>query len=386
METNFLIGAAFALFFAVLLYNKPQRSLADIILSVWFLVSVPHLLSSYIETSGLFVDFPHFIGASDSLAFLYGPFLFFYTTSLISEKPEFKKTYLFHLIPFLLNIFIYLPFYLKDGDQKMAAYPAQISTVPYLVEIGIAFKLVLLPTYVVLSWVFLKKHERNINNYFSSKKQKDLLWLKNLTIGLGSFWLFVLLNFVLEDLVLKRPILKINETLISLVQAFAVVALGYFGFKQGSIFSQIQNKDESVSDKSIEQIKYQRSGLTEQDANRYLDKLLSFMRTEKAYLDGELTIEDVSRSIEIPRHALTQIINQKLGKNFYQFVNTYRVKESKDRILDPKYENLTILAIGFDSGFNSKSTFNAIFKNATDMTPSEFRKNVFSKEKAQNTL
>jgi len=376
MDTFFLIGAAFALFFSVLLYNKQRRSLADIILSIWFSIFVLHLLSFYIKSSGLYIDFPHFIGASDSLAFLYGPFLFIYTTTLISEKPEFKKTYLLHFIPFLLNIFIYLPFYLKDGDQKMVAYPAQISTVPYLVEVGIAFKLILLPTYVVLSWVFLKKHERNINNYFSSKKEKDLRWLKNLTIGLTSFWLFVLINFVLEDLILKRPIMKINETPIALVQAFAVVALGYFGFKQGSIFSQIQNKDESVSDKTIEQIKYQRSGLTEEDANRYLDKMLSFMRTEKPYLDGELTIEDVSRSIEIPRHALTQIINQKLGKNFYQFVNTYRVKESKERILDPEYENLTILAIGFDSGFNSKSTFNAIFKNATNMTPSEFRRHV----------
>ncbi len=101
-----------------------------------------------------------------------------------------------------------------------------------------------------------------------------------------------------------------------------------------------------------------------------------FMKTKKPFLDGELTIEDVSREIEIPRHAITQIINQKVGKNFYQFVNEYRVQETKKRIIDPEYANLTILAIGFDSGFNSKSTFNTIFKNVTDMTPSEYRKSI----------
>ncbi len=381
MDTILLIGAAFALFFSVLLYNKQSRSLADIILSTCFSIFVLQLLLFYIKSSGLYIDFPHFIGVGDSLAFLYGPFLFLYTTTLISEKPEFKKIYLFHLTPFLLNIFIYLPFYLKDGDQKMAAYPDQISTVPYLVEVGIAFKLILLPTYVVLSWVFLKKHERNINNYFSSKKEKDLRWLKNLTIGLASFWVFVVINVFLEEVILKTPIIKIYETPIALVQAFGAVALGYFGFKQGTIFTQFNINEESFSEKTEignddTFIKYQKSGLKEEDANKYLGQLLTFMKTQKPYLNGELTIEDVSNKTEIPRHIITQIINQKIGKNFYQFVNEYRVQETKKRIVDPAYNNLTILAIGFDSGFNSKSTFNAIFKSVTDMTPSEFKRNV----------
>jgi AraC-like DNA-binding protein len=66
-------------------------------------------------------------------------------------------------------------------------------------------------------------------------------------------------------------------------------------------------------------------------------------------------------------------LNEKHKKNLYTFVNEYRVKEVIERFSDPKYNNYTILAIAFDAGFNSKTTFNSIFKNHTGLTPSEFR-------------
>ena len=72
-------------------------------------------------------------------------------------------------------------------------------------------------------------------------------------------------------------------------------------------------------------------------------------------------------------HNLSQVINAKLGKNFYDFVNEYRVEEVKRRLRDPKYTNLKILAIGMDAGFNTKSTFNAFFKKHTGLTPSQYR-------------
>jgi len=82
----------------------------------------------------------------------------------------------------------------------------------------------------------------------------------------------------------------------------------------------------------------------------------------------------VSQSLGVSRNHLTQIINAKLKKNFYTFVNEYRVMEIKARIKDPKNEQLTLLALAYDSGFNSKSAFNMIFKNATGVTPSDYRK------------
>jgi AraC-like DNA-binding protein len=83
---------------------------------------------------------------------------------------------------------------------------------------------------------------------------------------------------------------------------------------------------------------------------------------------------DVAEKLNVSTNNLSQIINEKLGKNFYDFVNEYRVETAKELLLNPKKQHLTLLAIAFDSGFNSKSSFNNVFKKQTSLTPSEFKK------------
>jgi len=123
-----------------------------------------------------------------------------------------------------------------------------------------------------------------------------------------------------------------------------------------------------------EKPKYRRSGLTEEQANEYLTRLQDYMQSAKPFLDPELTIKDIADHLNISRHYITQIINEKLNKNFFQWINDYRIEEVKKLLLDPKYNHLTIVALAYDCGFNSKSAFNAIFKKGTGMTPSEFRR------------
>jgi len=82
----------------------------------------------------------------------------------------------------------------------------------------------------------------------------------------------------------------------------------------------------------------------------------------------------MAQSLNLSTNHLSQIINEKLEMNFFDFINEYRVNEVKDRLSDPKYKHYTLLAIAFDSGFNSKSSFNSIFKQYTGLTPSEFQK------------
>ncbi|MCK4663019.1 MAG: helix-turn-helix transcriptional regulator, partial [Bacteroidales bacterium] len=155
----------------------------------------------------------------------------------------------------------------------------------------------------------------------------------------------------------------------------------YFGIKQPIIFGDnIKNKifdNNKIKDNSTEITspdKYKRSGLKDKDAERYFKDLLRIMDTEKPYLNEKLSIQDLSDILGISRHYLTQVINEKLHKNFYTFTNEYRLKEVKKRMLSDKYKNYTILSIALESGFNSKSTFNTLFKNYTGMTPSEYRK------------
>jgi AraC-like DNA-binding protein len=119
--------------------------------------------------------------------------------------------------------------------------------------------------------------------------------------------------------------------------------------------------------------KYTRSGLKDKQAEAFLIKLISYVEEMKPYLDRDLSIQDLSDSTGISRHHITQVLNEKHKKNFFTFINEYRVKEVIARFNDPKNNNFTILAIAYDAGFNSKTTFNSIFKSQTGMTPSQFR-------------
>jgi AraC-like DNA-binding protein len=148
-----------------------------------------------------------------------------------------------------------------------------------------------------------------------------------------------------------------------------------FGFHQPSIFEEVVKVHIPVVELNLEdteQKKYARSGLKKKDVARYIKMLEQHLEKDKPYRDRELTIFDLSDQLQIPRHFLSEVINEHLGKNFYTLVNEYRIEEVKKRMVDPAYKHLTILAIAYDAGFNSKSSFNTIFKQKTGKTPSEY--------------
>ncbi|MCP4151788.1 MAG: AraC family transcriptional regulator [bacterium] len=106
----------------------------------------------------------------------------------------------------------------------------------------------------------------------------------------------------------------------------------------------------------------------------YLDKLLLYMETEKPYLNPNLSINDVSENTSIPAYMLSQVINSRLGKNFFNFINGYRIDASKKLLKDKGNAERSILDILYECGFNSKSSFNKAFKSLTGMTPSQFKR------------
>ena len=119
--------------------------------------------------------------------------------------------------------------------------------------------------------------------------------------------------------------------------------------------------------------KYERSTLSETQAAHYLESLLAYMEEEEAYLDPELTIKDLSEQLSISARDLSQVINERLNQNFNDFVNHYRIEKAKELLLKMDDDG-TILDVAFDSGFNSKSSFNTLFKKYTRYTPSQYKK------------
>ena len=98
------------------------------------------------------------------------------------------------------------------------------------------------------------------------------------------------------------------------------------------------------------------------------------MGVEKPHLNPALTIDDLSAGLAIPTWHLSQVINRTFGQNFCAFVNSHRLEEAKSRLTSPEEGRKTVLEILYDSGFNSKSTFNDAFKKQTGMTPTQYRK------------
>ena len=125
--------------------------------------------------------------------------------------------------------------------------------------------------------------------------------------------------------------------------------------------------------------KYKKALLDEKLLEKYKQQLEQLMSKEKPYLDPDLTLRDLAKILEIPPNHLSQLLNEGFDKNFAEYVNSYRVETFKSKAADPAQQHLTILALAFDSGFNSKTVFNTFFKKMMGMTPKAYWKEVVKK-------
>jgi AraC-like DNA-binding protein len=116
--------------------------------------------------------------------------------------------------------------------------------------------------------------------------------------------------------------------------------------------------------------------LSEEKAVEYKTLLVNKVEEGELYKNNNLTLQDISEKLDISVHNLSQVLNNYLGQNFIDFINQYRVNAVKNKLTDKTNDHLKILTIAFDCGFNSKTSFNAIFKKYANMTPSEYRYNV----------
>jgi AraC-like DNA-binding protein len=145
---------------------------------------------------------------------------------------------------------------------------------------------------------------------------------------------------------------------------FAVIIV-FKSLQQPEIFSGIKQKNNQ---------KYEKSRIAQKDRDHYLNRLLNYMKTKKPYLNPLLSLKSLADEIGLSPYYLSQVINDCLNQNFYDFINSYRIKECKQLLIDSSQNNKTLLEILYHAGFNSKSVFNTFFRKYTGKTPSEYRR------------
>jgi AraC-like DNA-binding protein len=268
--------------------------------------------------------------------------------------PEKRVLRILHFLP-ATAVYAYLvPFFLLPAEQKIqiyrnhgAGYELYTLIKWYAIAISGIF-------YVIWSALLLKRHRHSIRDQFSDLDNVNLQWLQVLTYGLGGIWFLVI--FFRSELLTMGGIVVF------------VFLIGYYGVRQADIFAPLPSTDDGGEQKK----KYPKSGLTEEASTRLHHSLIQLMTESTLYRKPDLSIQDLSSKLGVHPNYLSQVINQKEQKNFYDFVNTYRIEEFKRLIAKAKNQQFTLLSLAHDCGFSSKSSFNRYFKKVTGQTPSEY--------------
>jgi AraC-like DNA-binding protein len=296
--------------------------------------------------------------------------LYLYIQSL-HKKIKWKEQWWHILILFVDTLRIYFLTEIRNsGPEDKFFYSFSGTTFEYL---SLLFVLLVYGLYLVLSLkefrIYIGKAEKN----YSDINRLGIQWVKNMIFGKYGLivldFMFLMVSFNFTDW--YRPYHGIVNTLLYTVFMYYITVKGKLNpqiyqlrkienqkEEREEILEQERNKDKVFSD-DLQEI-----------ANNFVD----LMENERLFKIEGLSVKDVADNMEVQAYLVSQAINNCLGKSFFDLVNGYRVEEAKKLMLDEKLNHLSMIGIGFEAGFNSKTAFNIAFKKHTGMTPSEFKR------------
>lgn len=365
-------GISIALFTIMLLSTKPQLKLPEKILILWLTaLGLNQLYFLLIRVPS--IDLPNWIHlAGIALVLAHTPLLFLFSKRAFSVG--FATKDLWHALPFVLFISAFIFLMLFNPDEivfsqgfiwfKKPIFPFHFYGLYLAVVAGF---------YTLAAFVYIVKHKRYLSKTQSSEIRNVLNWLQ--------YWIlaavvFFLLTYLVVELSVSFGEIERRLTF-HIVSAFISVYIffiSYWGIRKTNAFRKFNLLNFNLlNSDNIDNLS------NEKDLEQLAVNLQHTIENKQLYLDPDISLSDLSKKIQIPAGKLSLVINKKLGKNYYDYMNEYRVREFIKRLSEGSDPKLSLLGLAFDCGFRSKSTFNSFFKRLTGQTPSAFKKNLEKK-------
>jgi AraC-like DNA-binding protein len=340
-----------SILFAVILFTpKYNKNRENKFLALLLLTLGIHFSYNILFTNQLFLDIlPKY---SCSYGFLYGPFLYLYVKFHFRKDLNFKPIYFLHFVPFAAIIFL-----------TAIGFKVCNSTM-FLVLLSFMF------IYCLLGFTEITHYKKVILQVSANSNNSETKWVKTLLLIQLAIIILNFLHLQLKEII----VFDLEFTLEPLVQVgiFVLVNIIIFqGLKNPQFFQKISKTDLVIAE--INQSKEKVNKLNLGELKPLAIELEEYMSQYKPFLNPELNLDTLAEALKVHSKTLSQVINQIIGSNFSEYINSYRIEEAKLLLQNNKDKNLTIMEVMYDVGFNSRSVFNTAFKNKTGLTPSQFK-------------
>lgn len=298
------------------------------------------------------------------------PLLFFYVKSVTMSRFVFRKKDFLHFgLAFMLigfRVFIYIYDSLQPGFHetqngvlKIAADEAIVQ--PILVFLDFAIMLL----YLAFTFQLFFNYRKKIQHYFSNTYKLELNWVLSFLIAFSFLFLYgtiqTLINVAITELSYTQ------EWWFNILMAIVTLYIGIRGY-----FTDTNKLKKLEFSFTPSPISIPKSDDKQTVSQLEIDMVSAFMKDEKPYLNPDLNLSELADDLKMNRGQLSQVINSGFGQNFNDFVNNYRVNAIKEKLNEGSHKQLSLLGIAYDCGFNSKATFNRVFKKLTQTSPTEY--------------
>ncbi len=302
---------------------------------------------------------------------LFGPFIYFYARAIILPHSQPGHRDWVHFIPFLLVSVLFMPYLLKDKWYKYEVLTSCINISNFRYE---QFELLFIVLFSqVQLWIYLFIVSRMLKEYQQTEKEGDSdiihMNFNSLRFFISLFAVVYVTIFLLCISVLKYNYI-ITFSALGVVVSISIFILGYYLLKKNALFTLTPRKV----------TKPETVDLSEQTIHSLTQRLNKLMEEERLFTNPELNLNDLAKRLDISRNTLSQYLNICLKTNYNDYINRLRVEEMKLLLLDSNKSYLTIQALAQEAGFQSKTTYNRLFKQFTGVTPSEFKRGITTPE------